>query len=190
MSNSQEQSLDEDVVFMPVTESSPAFLHCEKERHAMETLISAGPAAFYSCLTADHLSCFLSPEEVRQIVAWAQEHHGSQLQVRGEENGEDNGPEREEDLSDTYFPTQSDTPAPCLELGWPEKNFWMGQDCITVHTTPPVEGQPHIREIIRRHLQRASQVCKYICQTFRFKGKSSSDHNKEEEGRSIGRAQI
>ncbi|KAM4612563.1 uncharacterized protein fam83e [Polymixia lowei] len=157
MSNSQEQSLDENVVFLPVTESCPEFLHCEGERHALERLMHAGPGAFYSCLGAEHLGCFLSPEEVNLISVWTQEYHISQLQVGEEENPED-GSSGMQDFSACYFPTHSDTPAPVLELGWPEKGSWTGRGCVTIHTSPPADGEPSIREIIRRYLQGASQV--------------------------------
>uniref|UniRef100_UPI003AB0E356 uncharacterized protein fam83e n=1 Tax=Centroberyx gerrardi TaxID=166262 RepID=UPI003AB0E356 len=157
MSNSQEQSLDEDAVFLPVTKSCPEFIHCERERQALERLLSAGPGVFYSCVGTERSGCFLSPEEVGQVNGWAQDYHISQLQGRGEQSAEEGSSEME-DFSDTYFPTHSDIPAPCLELGWPEKGPWMGRGCVTVHTSPPAEGQPPIREIIRRYLQGASQV--------------------------------
>lgn len=158
MQNSQKHSLDENVVFLPVTESSPEFLHCERERQAVERLLSAGPEAFYSSIDTERSGSFLSPQEVSQITGWAQDYHVSQLQLQREENGEKEENLQIEDFSSTYFPAYSDTPAPCLELGWPEKGSWMGRESVTVHTSPPAEGQPHIREIIRRHLQRASQV--------------------------------
>ncbi|XP_056156863.1 protein FAM83E [Lampris incognitus] len=157
MSNSQEQSLDEDAMFLPVTESSPDFLHCERERHALETLMRAGRGAFYTCLTKEHLGFFLSPEEVDWITGRVQDHQISQSQLEEKESAEDSN-SGAQDFSVCYFPTHSDTPAPCLELGWPEKRSWMGMGRVTVHTSPPAEGQPHIREIIRRHLQGACQV--------------------------------
>lgn len=160
MSNSQEQSLNEDAVFLPVNKSFPEFLHCEKERQAMERLLSAGPEAFYSAISTERCSCFLSPEEVRHITSWAQDYHFNQLQVQREENGVEGSSEME-DFCSTYFPCHSDIPAPSLELGWPEQSPWVRKENIKVHTSPPAEGDPPVREIIRRHLQKASQVCKY-----------------------------
>ncbi|KAG7247360.1 hypothetical protein CRUP_031350, partial [Coryphaenoides rupestris] len=175
MSNSHQQSLDEEAEFLPVTEACPEFLHCERERLAVEKLMSAGPGAFYTCLGTEKLGSFLSQEEVNQISTWAQDYVASPTQpvsVGGEE-GEEHGGAREgeemgngEDgegstarcLSSCYFPTYSDAPAPCLDLGWPERSTWSGRDCVKVCTSPPEEGQPSIREIIRRHLQQASQV--------------------------------
>ncbi|XP_040014939.1 protein FAM83E [Xiphias gladius] len=157
MSNSQEQSLDENAVFLPVNESSPEFLHCEKERQAVERLLSAGPEAFYSAVGTERSGCFLSSEEVSQITSWAKSYHFYQLQVQREENGVDGSSEME-DFCSTYFPCHSDTPAPYLDLGWPEKSSRVQMGSVTVHASPPAEGEPPVREIIRRHLQKASQV--------------------------------
>jgi len=176
MSNSHQQSLDEEAVFLPVTEACPEFLHCEHERLAVEKLMSAGPGAYYACLGTEKLGGFLSQEEVNQINAWAQDYVSSPTQpvsAGGGEEGEEHGGAREREemgngedgegstarcLSSCYFPTYSDAPAPCLDLGWPERSAWPGRDCVKVCTNPPEDGQPSIREIIRRHLQQASQV--------------------------------
>ncbi|KAK5912656.1 hypothetical protein CesoFtcFv8_002505 [Champsocephalus esox] len=157
MSNSHEQSLDENVVFLPVNESSPEFLHCEKERQAVERLLNAGPEAFYSSIGTERSDCFLSSEEVSQISSWAQDYRLHPLQVQRQENGEDSSSEME-DFCSTYFPSFTDTPPPGLELGWPEKSLWGAKDSIRVHTSPPAEGDPSVRQIIRWHLQNAGEV--------------------------------
>ncbi|KAM7402301.1 hypothetical protein PAMP_017549 [Pampus punctatissimus] len=154
MSNFQEQSLDENEVFLPVNETSPEFLHSEREREAMEILMSFGPEDFYSSIGTECSACFLSPVEVSQITSWAQDYHCSELQVQLEDNTEDNN----SDLSSSYFPFYSDVPPPNLELGWPEKSLSVPLENITVHTNPPTAGKPPVREIIRRHLQKAKQV--------------------------------
>lgn len=159
MSNSQEQSLNEHAVFLPVNESSPEFLHCEKERQAVERLLSAGPEAFYSAVGTERSGCFLSSEEVGQISSWAQDYRFNPLQVPREENGEASS--EMEDFCSTYFPSFSDTPTPDLDLGWPEKGPWVPKGSVTIYTSPPAEGEPPVREVIRRHLQKAGQVCKY-----------------------------
>lgn len=154
MPNSQEQSLDEGVVFLEVSEASPEFLYCETQRQALERLLNAGPEAFYGSIGTERSGCFLSPEEVRQITGWTQDYRFSQLQ---REDTEVDGADAA-DLCSTYFPGPSDAPAPVLDLGWPEKAPWTTGGGASVHTNPPAEGEPHIREIIRRHLQTASQV--------------------------------
>ncbi|XP_036957053.1 protein FAM83D [Acanthopagrus latus] len=158
MSNYQEQSLDVNAEFHPLTESSPGFLHCESERQAVERLIIEGPEAFYSFVdSTKSLGCFLSPAEISQINSWAEDFRFTQLEVQKQENGIFGSLETE-DFCSTYFPSCSDTPAPELELGWPAKNFWPPKESIAVYTSPPAENKPPVREIIRQHLQRATKV--------------------------------
>uniref|UniRef100_A0A9J8BXN5 Family with sequence similarity 83 member E n=1 Tax=Cyprinus carpio carpio TaxID=630221 RepID=A0A9J8BXN5_CYPCA len=157
MSNTQEQSLNENIVFAPLTEFNPDFLHCEEERYCVESLVSSGHEAFYTKLHQEQIGSFLSPGEVNQISGWAEDYHQSDA------NQEDGNGEMEvgsdgEDFSGHYFPTESDTPAPCLELGWPEKTIWMDMGQIHIYTNPPAEQMPTIREILRRHLQAATKL--------------------------------
>lgn len=154
MSNSQEQSLDEDVVFPAVTESSPGFLYCEKERQAVERLLSAGPEAFYGSVGTERSGCFLSPEEVSQLSGWAQDYRFTQLHPVDALSAGTQGP------CSTYYPLPTDTPAPDLELGWPEKCPWVQTGSVSVYTSPPAEGEPPVREIIRWTLQKANHVSK------------------------------
>lgn len=156
MSNSHEQSLNEDIVFFPVTETSPEFLYSETERLALERLLNAGPEGFCSTIGTEHLSCFLSPEEVTEITSWAQDYHLSPLPK--EENREGEPSQDTEDLPSTYFPSYSDITPPSLVLGWPERSSWMNKDSVKVYTSPPAEGELSVRELIRRQLQTACQV--------------------------------
>ncbi|XP_029007882.1 uncharacterized protein fam83e [Betta splendens] len=132
---------------LPLSASSPEFLHCEKERRALEQLLGAGPEAFYGAVASERCGCFLSPQEVRLVSDWAQE--------SGEDRGEDGG-EEPDDLQSTYFPCQTDGPAPSLDLGWPERSPLAGNNSVTVHSSPPAEGEPPVRQIIRWHLQKAA----------------------------------
>lgn len=161
MSSSQEQSLDENAVFLPVNEFSAEFLHCEKERRAVERLLNAGPEAFYSSIGTERSGCFLSSEEVSQISNWAQDYRSNPQQVQSQQVNGEEGSSDMEDICSTYFPSQSDIPAPNLDLGWPEEVPMVPNGSVKVHTSPPAEGQPPVRQIIRRHLQKAGQVCKY-----------------------------
>ncbi|KAF7207985.1 protein FAM83A [Nothobranchius furzeri] len=155
MSNSREQSLDENVVFLPVDESNPEFLHSEREREAVERLLSEGPEAFYGSIGSELSRCFLSPEEVNQINSWAQKYQFNQVE---EQNGEENSCESE-DFYSTYSPCNSDKPIPDLDLGWPNRSPWMlGNGSVAIHTSPSMEGTPPVREVIRWHLQNAQKV--------------------------------
>ncbi|KAM4582408.1 uncharacterized protein fam83e [Fundulus diaphanus] len=156
MSNSQEQSLDENVVFLPVDESSPDFLHSERERDAVERLLSSGPEAFYCSVGSELPGYFLSPEEVRQIDSWA-ENYCSKEPLVEEQNGYESRLDSK-NFSSTYDPYHWDTPIPNLELGWPEKSPFALQSSVTVHSSSAPEGHGRVREIIRRHLQMARTV--------------------------------
>ncbi|XP_062400375.1 protein FAM83G [Sardina pilchardus] len=166
MANSREKNLEEDAVFEPVTEACPHFLHSEAERGAVECLLSNGPGAFYTRLNAERLGPFLSPDEVNQVSGWAQDYRCSEVVVEEEMEMEaavgfdqmDGEGQGMMDFSACYFPTHSDTPAPPLELGWPEKESWdcMGQ--ARVYTSPPVEDAPPVREVVRKLLQGAKKL--------------------------------
>lgn len=157
MSNSQEQSLNENVVFLPVNESSPQFLHSEKEREAVERLLSGGPEIFYSSIGPDLSNCFLSPEEVSQISSWAQNYRFNEPPVE-DQNGIECSFDSE-NFGSTYNPYHWDMPVPNLELGWPEKPLWAPKSSsVEVHSSPPPEGELQVREVIRRHLQAAKSV--------------------------------
>lgn len=150
MSNSQAQSLNEDVVFSPVYESSPEFLHCERERRAVECLLREGPGAFDSKLKQERLGDFLSPEEATQICGWAQDFQAS-LEGEQEEAGT-------EHHSSTYCPENTDRPTPSLKLGWPERHSWPTTGNTLVFTNPPLPGAPSIREVVRGMIRGAQMV--------------------------------
>ncbi|XP_036387808.1 protein FAM83E [Megalops cyprinoides] len=158
MSNSQEQSLNEDVVFAPISESSPEFLHCERERRALECLLRAGPGPFYSKLNQERLGPFLSPEEVKQLCGWAQDYRCSEDPLEEIQAAEGEGSPELQDFSIGYWPVHSDTPVPDLELGWPERQTWAEFSQTTVYTSPPMEQAPPIREVVRRLIQGAHRV--------------------------------
>nr|XP_057911804.1 uncharacterized protein fam83e isoform X2 [Doryrhamphus excisus] len=153
MLGSQKASLDENAVFLQVNPSSPEFLYSELERQSVEKLLNEGPKAFYYSVGAELFGSFLSPDEVEEITGWVQDFHFNPLP---KEENEKSNPDTM-DLTSSYFPSYSDAPAPGLELGWPEAP-WVRMENVAVYTNPPAEGEPPIRSVIRRHLQKASQV--------------------------------
>ncbi|KAK1799759.1 hypothetical protein P4O66_006098 [Electrophorus voltai] len=157
ISRSQVQSLDEDVVFVPLTEFSPELVHCEAERQALERLLSGGPGAFYARLCEGHLSSFLSPQEVKQVSSWAEDYRSSEVHQEGGAGTEESS-SATRPLSVQYFPLHSDAPAPDLELGWPEEPVWERTPHTAVYTNPPAEQMPHVREVVRRLLQGANTL--------------------------------
>ncbi|XP_073682379.1 protein FAM83H [Garra rufa] len=157
MSDSQEQSLNDNAVFTALTEASPGYLHCEEERYCVESLVSSGSEAFYTKLHHEQIRAFLSPSEVNQISKWTEDYLQSDAVVE-DGNGEVEVGSDGEDFSGHYFPAESDTPAPCLELGWPEKTIWMDMGQVHIYTNPPTEEAPSIREVLRRLLQGATKL--------------------------------
>ncbi|KAI1890483.1 hypothetical protein AGOR_G00154170 [Albula goreensis] len=156
MSNSQEQSLSEDVVFSPVYESNAQFLHCERERRALECLLREGTGPYRTKLNQERLGAFLSPEEVAQFCQWAQDYHSGEASQEHCEREEDCKGAR--NLSIRYWPTHTDLPLPSLQLGWPERESWPDTGNTVVYISPPVEGAPPIREVVRRMIQGAQTL--------------------------------
>lgn len=58
----------------------------------------------------------------------------------------------------TYWPGQSEEPAPVLRLGWPEDGAWKGITRAQLYTQPPSEGHPPLKELVRREIQAAHKV--------------------------------
>uniref|UniRef100_A0A087Y9K5 Family with sequence similarity 83 member Fb n=1 Tax=Poecilia formosa TaxID=48698 RepID=A0A087Y9K5_POEFO len=52
----------------------------------------------------------------------------------------------------------SDTEVPSLDIGWPSGGFFRGVTRVAVHTHPPKDNGPHIKEVVRRLIQEASKV--------------------------------
>ncbi|XP_029103481.1 protein FAM83E [Scleropages formosus] len=156
MSDSQEQSLKEDVAFAEIPKSSPQFYHCERERCALESLLRAGPGAFYAQLSRENLEPFLSPQEVTQLGTWAQEQSCGAALPLGWDDAEDGS--GAPDVSLQYWPQGSDAPAPCLELGWPRRDAWLGVGSATVYSSPPKQQAPPVREVVRSLIQGAHGV--------------------------------
>uniref|UniRef100_A0A3Q2T1R5 Family with sequence similarity 83 member Fb n=1 Tax=Fundulus heteroclitus TaxID=8078 RepID=A0A3Q2T1R5_FUNHE len=52
----------------------------------------------------------------------------------------------------------SDTEVPSLDIGWPSGGMFKGVTRVSVHTHPPKDNGPHIKEVVRRLIQEASKV--------------------------------
>ncbi|XP_041038271.1 protein FAM83E-like [Carcharodon carcharias] len=166
MAASQLECLEEDNVNVQLSECFPQFVYCERQRHALEALMGEGLGAFHQCVKREGLRPFLSAEEARRIHASAEDYrHGMGAAGPGEGEGEE-GSEKGQDLSLTYWPVKSDTQAPYLALGWPETGMWRGITRVTVYTHPPMENTPTIKEVIRKLLQKANQVTAVVMDTF------------------------
>uniref|UniRef100_A0A8C6USL5 Scaffolding anchor of CK1 domain-containing protein n=1 Tax=Neogobius melanostomus TaxID=47308 RepID=A0A8C6USL5_9GOBI len=65
-----------------------------------------------------------------------------------------------------YWPDISDTSTPELDIGWPDSEAYRGVTRTTVHTQPPLEGQVHIKEVIRKMIAQAQKVIAVVMDLF------------------------
>ncbi|XP_013003409.1 protein FAM83E isoform X2 [Cavia porcellus] len=136
---------------LPLTEASPAFLYSEGQRLAIEALLSEGAEAFQAHLRQEGLRPFLSGEEVRALAEAAEDWTEAGPELSGAAEGGAVG-------SLTYWPGQSEEPAPVLRLGWPEDGAWKGITRAQLYTQPPSEGHPPLKELVRREIQAAHKL--------------------------------
>ncbi|KAG8567551.1 hypothetical protein GDO81_013676 [Engystomops pustulosus] len=159
MANSQVKCLEDELEFVDISEASANFYYSEKQRTALEKLLSSGEADFNNFLKNEGARQFLSREEVISLQSSAVDSQLGQI-----ENEEDS--ELDEDLSVSYWPVKSDVPAPILELGWPEGDTWKGITRAEVYTHPPANNAPHIKVVIRKAIQNATKVIAVVMDIF------------------------
>ncbi|XP_053546633.1 protein FAM83E [Bombina bombina] len=159
MANSQLQCLADDCEFADVTESSPEFYYSEKQRTALETLLSYGEQAFQNCLKQEGIRHFLSKEEIDSIEKSVTDSQLGKIELEDES-------ELDEDLSVSYWPSKSDVPTPGLDLGWPEEGTWKGITRAELYTHPPTNNAPHIKVVVRRTIQSALKVIAVVMDIF------------------------
>ncbi|XP_043846465.1 protein FAM83E [Dromiciops gliroides] len=166
MAASQLAALEEagegDAEEAPLSRADPSLLYSEGQRLALETLLSDGAGAFASCLLREKLPPFLAAEEVRsletQVEDWTVEDQDTPKNERGVD-----GPEQG---TLTYFPTRSDDPPPDLGLGWSEAQPWKGITRARLYTQPPGDGDPSIKELVRKAIQEARKLVAVVMDVF------------------------
>ncbi|XP_075394026.1 protein FAM83E [Tenrec ecaudatus] len=158
-------NLDPGAGELPLTEASPGYLYTEGQRLALETLLSEGAEAFENCVLQERLRPFLSADEVRVLAASAEDWTTGEPEPSGAAEGAalTNGVAGG---SLTYWPGQSEEPAPVLRLGWPEDPAWKGITRAQLYTQPPGEGHPSLKEVVRRELQAASKLVAVVMDVF------------------------
>lgn len=153
MALSQIQCLDDNHVNPRTHESKPEFLYCEDQRLALEALLRDGRDAFFKYLQDRGLRGFLSDPELDALVRELEPYDPS-LELFPGNAGDDDPP-----LSLHYWPDLSDTSIPQMDLGWPDCDAYRGVTRTTVHTQPPLDGQAHIKEVVRKMIAQAQKVC-------------------------------
>nr|XP_046271640.1 serine-rich adhesin for platelets-like [Scatophagus argus] len=160
MALSQIQCLDDNHVNPRVNESKPEFLYCEDQRLALEVFLQDGREAFFKFLEARGLRGFLSDPELETLAGVVEPYDpGSELFP---ESVDDDEPP----LSLHYWPELSDTSIPQTDLGWPDTEAYRGVTRTTVYSQPPLDGQAHIKEIVRKMIAQAQKVIAVVMDVF------------------------
>ncbi|TNM85362.1 hypothetical protein fugu_007633 [Takifugu bimaculatus] len=142
MAESQLVCMEDGRIGTRIPDTKPEFFYSEEQRAAVEELLKNGDGAFKTRPPeGQHEGFLIRPEKPASP---------SKSQQRGSDA--DSG------VHSTYWPQMSDTEVPPLDIGWPSVGFFRGVTRVSVHTHPPKDNGPHIREVVRRLIQEASKV--------------------------------
>uniref|UniRef100_A0A3Q4AKS9 Scaffolding anchor of CK1 domain-containing protein n=1 Tax=Mola mola TaxID=94237 RepID=A0A3Q4AKS9_MOLML len=173
MALSQIQCLNEHHVNWRVNESKPEFFYSEDQRLALEALVTKGRDAFMDYIHKSGVRDFLSEPELERIAQRAEAYRpGHEHLQRPETPGPGNttpgsGEEAGDgDVSLQYWPDRSEASVAELDLGWPEAISYRGVTRVTVYTQPPVDGQTHIKEVVRKSIAAAQKVIAVVMDEF------------------------
>ncbi|XP_077172474.1 protein FAM83G isoform X2 [Paroedura picta] len=169
MALSQVQCLDNNHVNWRSSEAKPEFFYSEEQRLALEALASRGPDAFYEVLKKENIRDFLSELELKKILETLETYDpGSEYPSRGEKSGDGGSQDGEQGPlpSLEYWPERSDRSIPQLDLGWPESVAYRGVTRATVYMQPPIDFQPHIKEVVRKMIFQAQKVVAVVMDMF------------------------
>lgn len=155
MAQSQLMCMEDGHIGVKVPESRPEFYYSEEQRAAIEELLRNGDGAFKMRLKDDNMKDFLSAREVKLLINTFKKYDDSD---RNSGSRARSGTDADSGLHSTYWPQMSDTEVPPLDIGWPSGGFFKGVTRVAVHTHPPKENGPHIKEVVRRLIQEATKV--------------------------------
>ncbi|XP_003801571.1 protein FAM83E [Otolemur garnettii] len=149
---------------LPLTEASPGWLYSEGQRLALEALLSEGAKAFQACVQHEGLQPFLSEDEVQGLAVAAEDWTVAKQDPIWAAEG---ATITEEDVGSlTYWPGQSEQPAPILRLGWPVDSAWKGITRAQLYTQPPAEGHPPIKGLLRQEIRAAHKLVAVVMDVF------------------------
>ncbi|XP_037349418.1 protein FAM83G [Talpa occidentalis] len=183
MAFSQVQCLDDSHVNWRSSESKPEFFYSEEQRLALEALVADGTDAFYEVLKRENIRDFLSELERKRILETIEVYDPGSEDPRGtghtrgpaedgvgdsEENSRPGGAptEAEPPPSLEYWPQKSDRSIPQLDLGWPDTIAYRGVTRASVYMQPPIDGQAHIKEVVRKMISQAQKVIAVVMDMF------------------------
>ncbi|MBN3325681.1 FA83G protein, partial [Atractosteus spatula] len=160
MALSQVQCLDDNNVNWRVNESKPEFFYSEEQRLALEALLHGGREGFQKVLETHNVRKFLSNPELERLAGCVQDYQPGAESVKQEGDGEDAA------VSLQYWPERSDIDIPELDMGWPDCASYRGVTRANVYTQPPMEGQTHIKEVVRKMIVQAQKVVAVVMDMF------------------------
>ncbi|KAJ8283609.1 hypothetical protein COCON_G00024590 [Conger conger] len=158
MADSQLMCMDDGHINEKIMESNPEFYYSEEQRAALEQLLINGDGAFKDRLKEDKVNDFLSAREIKSIRHTFQEH------CTDSEDNLDSAPapaqtvKRDSGIHSTYWPQMSDVEVPPLDIGWPDGSSYKGVTRVMVHTNPPKENCPRIKQVVRKMIQESNKV--------------------------------
>lgn len=179
MAFSQVQCLDDSHVNWRSSESKPEFFYSEEQRLALEALVARGREAFYEVLKRENIRDFLSELELKRILETIEVYDPGSQDLRGDVRSrgpEDDGVGDSEEASRAggdatqaepppsleYWPQKSDRSIPQLDLGWPDTIAYRGVTRASVYMQPPIDGQAHIKEVVRKMISQAQKVSQLL----------------------------
>ncbi|XP_071976007.1 protein FAM83G [Engystomops pustulosus] len=170
MALSQLQCLDNNNVNWRSSETKPEFFYSEEQRLALEALVSSGQDAFCQVVKKENIRDFLSELELAKIVSRVEafdpdSSHPRKSSDKCEQEGEGE-PLGGSAHSLEYWPDRSDCSIPELDLGWPDTVAYRGVTRATVYMQPPIDGQPHIKEVVRKMITQAQRVIAVVMDHF------------------------
>lgn len=124
----------------------------EAYRLAIDRLLDGGEESYQEFLKEERIGSFLSDQELLFISKNAE-----QLPPQDQEE-ESTCPHDSQSSSGTYWPLDSDTDAPDLDLGWPQFRHDTLQTNIDLLFHPPRQSNHTIKEVVRKNIQEARQV--------------------------------
>lgn len=159
MAESQLVCMEDGRIGAKIPESRPEFYYSEEQRAAIEELLRNGDGAFKMRLKDDKMTDFLSAREVKLLVnTFKQYSSGDDNSGKASSSTSEQGTDADSGVHSTYWPQMSDTEVPPLDIGWTSGGLFKGVTRVAVHTHPPKENGPHIKEVVRRLIQEATKV--------------------------------
>ncbi|KAG7222501.1 hypothetical protein INR49_004574 [Caranx melampygus] len=169
MAESQLRCMEDGHIGATVPETKPEFYYSEEQRAAIEELLKNGDGAFKTRLKDDKMKDFLSAREVKVLLSTFKQYDSgnnddssgggvSKASTRPDQGAAAGTDADESGVHSTYWPQMSDTEVPPLDIGWTGGGLFKGVTRVAVHTHPPKDNGPHIKEVVRRLIQEASKV--------------------------------